>query len=506
MPSIMIWRPNDNNLYGHAAISTSKYYMSFWPQNRIKPEKVKVFSADTFWGGVVASIIIHPKRDIELEGHTPSKVYDLEDIFDSEVNQVYEHFLRFNGVDPATVSKRYQQKQFKKLVKRQNNLIKQIRDDIKQHQNLASKTKLFNKIFDEFIGCHGIDQSTISKVESLKLQLQLVDWINLIEKSTKNNFNIRLDQFGPPKLEMEAPLSKTKYVYRPKLLSSKRPMSETDVFRGHSWTAESCTSFCYHLIELANIFETEMSLVHTNPWLIPRVIPSITNMIDLNTFTIERFEYAIKDRHEDYEHNGCPSPLSVQVGIFYLNYAISIYMMGIILGLFYIFVIYWIIFILFGEENEGSLVLGEFEPPLLLTSFVMLIDWVATVHFLGKPYWFKVLMYLMGSVFAILYLFVVLEWYICTDDGCPTWIYFHPSPWLLIVTIIFLVPYLTIFTSYLMKKPKRYNYDPVKLNWSAFRIHMIVDSFYLTLILPFMFLFLRIAPASYWYEHRFVMH
>lgn len=231
-------------------------------------------------------------------------------------------------------------------------------------------------------------------------------------------------------------------------------------------------------------------------------------MIDFNTFTIERFSYVINNNYG--RHEGVISPLSMQVANFYLLYAVSIYMMGIVLGLFYILIAFWIILLFFGEENKHSSFLSEMEPSCLLLTYIMLADWVVTVHFMGELGWYKISAYLLGTGATLLYLFVVLGWYFCADDAqldCPIrWLFLQPSPWVLIVTFIFLVPFLCIFTSYLMKKPKRYNYDPIKLNWSAFRISNIMNALWLTFTLPFLFLFLRIRPASSWLEHRFVMH
>jgi hypothetical protein len=51
MAAILIWLPKGSNQYGHVALQTDKYHMSFWPDGTIKRD---LSAVDAAVGGVKA--------------------------------------------------------------------------------------------------------------------------------------------------------------------------------------------------------------------------------------------------------------------------------------------------------------------------------------------------------------------------------------------------------------------------------------------------------------------
>jgi hypothetical protein len=90
----LIWKPDEEHAYGHAAILTDKYYMSFWPRDNISGF---LHQAETYLDKVPGSLVLEPEFDIENEGKEPL-IYDLgKNISQERINSAYEELLRKNA-------------------------------------------------------------------------------------------------------------------------------------------------------------------------------------------------------------------------------------------------------------------------------------------------------------------------------------------------------------------------------------------------------------------------
>ena len=99
---VYVWLPAEGNTYGHVALETDRYYMSFWPRGNIKADGEGLKAAGE---GVDADIVYHRDLDFHLEGKRKPGVIDLPyKVKDSAINNVLERFLRDNGVDPEDVT------------------------------------------------------------------------------------------------------------------------------------------------------------------------------------------------------------------------------------------------------------------------------------------------------------------------------------------------------------------------------------------------------------------
>jgi len=100
---VYVWMPAEGNPYGHVAMETDRYYMSFWPRGNIKADGEGLKAAGE---GVDADIVYHRDLDFHLEGKREPEVIDLpvNKVKDSAINDVLERFLRDNNVDPADVT------------------------------------------------------------------------------------------------------------------------------------------------------------------------------------------------------------------------------------------------------------------------------------------------------------------------------------------------------------------------------------------------------------------
>jgi len=100
---VYVWMPAEGNPYGHVAMETDRYYMSFWPRGDIKADGEGLKAAGE---GVDADIVYHRDLDFHLEGRRKPEVINLpvNKVKDSAINDVLERFLRDNNVDPADVT------------------------------------------------------------------------------------------------------------------------------------------------------------------------------------------------------------------------------------------------------------------------------------------------------------------------------------------------------------------------------------------------------------------
>lgn len=88
---VFIWRADDNgNKYGHAAMQTDKYYISFWPEGN----KKAVDAIPWFTSTLKGALIFHRNFDKYLEGNRDPVTYKIPEIPDAIINEIYEKFLR----------------------------------------------------------------------------------------------------------------------------------------------------------------------------------------------------------------------------------------------------------------------------------------------------------------------------------------------------------------------------------------------------------------------------
>nr|CAH0113618.1 unnamed protein product [Daphnia galeata] len=102
MPTVYIWYPDDkDHPYGHTALLTDKYYISFWPDGDIS-EMGKLQAA---FHGVPGSLHFHCELDRYCEGNRlPTGSYEIDNATDEAINKIHEEFLEYNGINPADVT------------------------------------------------------------------------------------------------------------------------------------------------------------------------------------------------------------------------------------------------------------------------------------------------------------------------------------------------------------------------------------------------------------------
>ena len=98
----LIWPPDADHKYGHASLNTSKYHMSFWPNGCIKRD---LSALDAGIGeGVEAALIFHQDLDYKYEGKREPRQYLLVNVTEDSVHSIYEEFLLYNNINPASVT------------------------------------------------------------------------------------------------------------------------------------------------------------------------------------------------------------------------------------------------------------------------------------------------------------------------------------------------------------------------------------------------------------------
>ena len=101
MPTVLIWLPEGANLFGHAALRTDKYHISFWPDRG----KHFRFSETSITG----RLHFHEHLDWVEEGSRenprgPNSRHAIVNVTNEAINGVYEEFLRYNQIDPEEVT------------------------------------------------------------------------------------------------------------------------------------------------------------------------------------------------------------------------------------------------------------------------------------------------------------------------------------------------------------------------------------------------------------------
>ena len=102
MPTVYIWYPDKDHPYGHTALQTDKYYISFWPDADVSElRKARAFAGK----GVPASLVFHQELDRHYEGNRlPTGRYEIDNATDEAINKIHEEFLEYNGIDPEEVT------------------------------------------------------------------------------------------------------------------------------------------------------------------------------------------------------------------------------------------------------------------------------------------------------------------------------------------------------------------------------------------------------------------
>jgi hypothetical protein len=101
MPTVYIWYPDKDHPYGHAALQTAKYHISFWPDG----DTSELGKTRAVLKGVPGSLHFHHELDRYCEGNRlPTGIYKILYATDEAINRIYEEFLQYNGIDPADVT------------------------------------------------------------------------------------------------------------------------------------------------------------------------------------------------------------------------------------------------------------------------------------------------------------------------------------------------------------------------------------------------------------------
>jgi hypothetical protein len=101
MPTVYIWSPDENSRYGHAALQTDKYHISFWSEEAV----ADCGKMRTVTEGIPGSLVFHQKRDMELEeNRLPTATYQIGSVTNEAINRIHEEFLLYNKIHPADVT------------------------------------------------------------------------------------------------------------------------------------------------------------------------------------------------------------------------------------------------------------------------------------------------------------------------------------------------------------------------------------------------------------------
>ena len=96
-PIVLIWLPYGKNTFGHAALLTDEYYISFWPSKGKRIAEISKTSA-------VGRLHFHVKEDFEAEGNRVPTLHEIVNVTNQQINDEYVQFLVYNGINPTEVS------------------------------------------------------------------------------------------------------------------------------------------------------------------------------------------------------------------------------------------------------------------------------------------------------------------------------------------------------------------------------------------------------------------
>lgn len=97
--TVLIWDANEE-CYGHAAIQSKTYHMSFWPDGNVKD--IGVLEAHN--RGMRGSLVCHHDIDVALEGQRKPTLYKLDKVSNFKIEQAYEEMLDYNNITPDNVT------------------------------------------------------------------------------------------------------------------------------------------------------------------------------------------------------------------------------------------------------------------------------------------------------------------------------------------------------------------------------------------------------------------
>lgn len=100
MPTVYIWSPDENSRYGHAALQTDKYHISFWSEDTV----ADCGKRRTITEGIPGSLVFHQQLDMEYEEDRLPKTYQIDSVTNEAINRIHEEFLLYNDIDPADVT------------------------------------------------------------------------------------------------------------------------------------------------------------------------------------------------------------------------------------------------------------------------------------------------------------------------------------------------------------------------------------------------------------------
>ena len=253
MPTVLIWSPNPpENTYGHAALVTDNYYMSFWPNGDVKNELGVVSTATV---GVEASIHYHNSMDYVCEGKRKPATYDIKAVVsDAEVDRVYEEFLRFNNINPEEVTL---EAGCQKIANKQNN----------------TPEKTLPKTLYKF-------------TPTLKC------------KPGTNKLSTTTSQLMSPFIRLPMGMGSINA-----LAKGVNEIAEYQSPESYRWycRAQSCTSFCYHLINWTSrypLIEANFAIsALAGPILANSMFPIGNDDIPSFSFTVPLFEGIVKSHY-----------------------------------------------------------------------------------------------------------------------------------------------------------------------------------------------------------------
>ncbi|XP_046638234.1 uncharacterized protein LOC124316369 [Daphnia pulicaria] len=118
MPTVYIWRPQGKtNPFGHVALKTDKFYISFWTSTGFSDDKIEQLKeVFDFVDGVRGAIVFNQNVDRKNENDfDPIEYIDpIPFLRDEDINSIYEEFLRYNEINPEDVTLERGEQLFKK--------------------------------------------------------------------------------------------------------------------------------------------------------------------------------------------------------------------------------------------------------------------------------------------------------------------------------------------------------------------------------------------------------
>jgi hypothetical protein len=101
MPTVLIWLPEDANTFGHAALRTDKYHISFWP---FRGKHFRFSEAS-----ITGRLHFHEDLDCISEGSPenpvkPTNQHEIVNVTNEAINCVYEKFLLYNEINSDEVT------------------------------------------------------------------------------------------------------------------------------------------------------------------------------------------------------------------------------------------------------------------------------------------------------------------------------------------------------------------------------------------------------------------